>query len=59
MTSINNMGVLLQEMGKNEEALPYFREALEGRRRVLGDEHTDTLVSINSRGLLLKSIGKN
>ena len=37
-------------MGKNEEAEPYSREALEDRRRVLGDDHPRTLSSINNIG---------
>ena len=46
LISINNMGRLLQNQGKLGEAEPYLREALEGRRRVLGDDHADTLRSI-------------
>ncbi len=42
-------------IGKYEEAEVYFLEALEGKRRVLGDEHPETLNSINNmRGLLNK-----
>ena len=46
LTSISNMGRLLQSQGKLTEAEPYCREALEGRRRVLGDDHQSTLGSI-------------
>ncbi len=52
------MGFLLQLRGKLAEAEPYWREALEGRRRVLGDEHPHTLISINSMGGLLNSQGR-
>jgi hypothetical protein len=45
-------------MGKLEKAEPYFREDLEGMRRVLGDDHPDTLTSINNMGGLLYSQGK-
>ncbi len=48
------MGSLLREQGKLEEAMPYYIEALEARRRVLGDEHRSTLISINHIGNLLK-----
>jgi|CXWL01.1.fsa_nt_gi tetratricopeptide (TPR) repeat protein/tRNA A-37 threonylcarbamoyl transferase component Bud32 len=58
LTSIKNMGVLLQDQGKLEEAMPYLRESLEGRRRVLGDDHPDTLDSINNMGQLLEAQGK-
>ncbi len=44
--------------GKLTEAEPYFREALEGNRRVLGDDHASTLASNNSIASLLQSQGK-
>ena len=40
------------------EAQQYFREALEGGRRVLGDDHPDTLIWISNMGTLLMSMGK-
>ena len=52
------MGFQLQVQGKLAEAEPYYREALEKRRRVLGEEHPDTLSSINNMGLLLRDQGK-
>jgi tetratricopeptide (TPR) repeat protein len=52
--SINNMGLLLHDQGKLADAEPYYREALEQSRRVLGDGHLDTLVSMNNMGYLLK-----
>jgi tetratricopeptide (TPR) repeat protein len=58
LTSINNIGALLKSMGKLKEAELYYREALDGRRRVLGDDHPDTLRSINNIGFLYKSIGR-
>jgi hypothetical protein len=42
LASINNVGILLHTMGRYAEAEPYYREALEGNRRVLGDEHPHT-----------------
>ncbi len=53
------MGGLLRAQGKLAEAEPYCREALEKRRRVLGDEHPDTLISIHSMGCLLLAQGKH
>jgi tetratricopeptide (TPR) repeat protein len=52
------MGTLLNAMGKSAEAEPYFREALEGYRRALGDDHPATLRSINNMGYLLDSMRK-
>ena len=46
LTSISNMGTLLHDMGKLEQARPLFEEALQGRRETLGDRHPDTLMSI-------------
>ncbi|MBK8269927.1 MAG: serine/threonine protein kinase [Planctomycetes bacterium] len=58
LTSINKMGMLLQDQGKLGEAEPLYRESLKGRRRVLGDEHRDTIASINNMGLYLQLQGK-
>ena len=44
--------------GKLDEAEPYYREALEVYRQVLGDEHPYTLTSINTMGWLLQAQGK-
>ena len=56
LDSLNDMGFLLQKMGKLDEALPYYQEALEGMRRVLGDDHPSTLDAIGNMGTLLRSI---
>ncbi|HIG12339.1 MAG TPA: tetratricopeptide repeat protein, partial [Planctomycetes bacterium] len=46
------MGSLLHAQGKHDDAEPLYREALEGRRRTLGDEHHDTLDSLAWLGWL-------
>ncbi|MBL8878007.1 MAG: tetratricopeptide repeat protein [Phycisphaerales bacterium] len=58
LTSINNMGALLQAQGKPDQAEPYYLEALNQRRRVLGEEHPSTLSSINNMGYVLQARGK-
>ncbi len=58
LTSIDNMGVVLQAQGRLSEAERYYGEALDGRRRVLGDDHPHTLDSINNMGSLLERQGK-
>jgi tetratricopeptide (TPR) repeat protein/tRNA A-37 threonylcarbamoyl transferase component Bud32 len=58
LSSINQMGVLLDSQGKLEEAGRYYREALEKFRRVLGEEHSETLTSINNMGFLMWAEGK-
>ena len=57
--SIDKMGDLFHAMDKLAEAEPYHREALEARRRVLGDEHSDTLRLINNIGALLDILSRH
>ena len=55
---INNLGLLLEAMGKLEEARPLFEEAQQARRETLGDRDPSMLASINNLGLLLEAMGK-
>ena len=55
---INQLGVLLQKMGKLEEARLLFEEAVQARKETLGHRHPSTLISISNLGLLLKAMGK-
>ena len=45
-------------IGKNDESLVNYREALDVRRSVLGNTHPDTLASINSMGNVRRAQGK-
>ena len=55
LNSISNLALLLSDQGKLGEAEPLYREALDGLKRTLGDEHPSTLNSLfNFAGLLLK-----
>ena len=47
-----------RDLGLYDAALPLQERALETRRRVLGEEHPQTLASINQMGVLLDSQGK-
>ncbi|MCH8242827.1 MAG: serine/threonine protein kinase, partial [Planctomycetes bacterium] len=47
-----------QEIGLYERAMPLQAASLRTRRRVLGDDHPDTLGSINNMGVLLGVMGK-
>jgi hypothetical protein len=49
---------LLRAQGKFGDAEPLYLEALDGRRRTLGDSHPSTLFSINNLALLLQEQGK-
>ncbi len=47
-----------RQVGLLAPALPMQEEALNTRRFALGDDHPDTLESINNTGALLRSMGK-
>ncbi|TFH54313.1 MAG: tetratricopeptide repeat protein, partial [Methanothrix sp.] len=54
---LNEVANFHQDAGRYEGAEPLFRRALEGRERVLGKEHPDTLTSVNNLAALLYSKG--
>jgi serine/threonine protein kinase/Tfp pilus assembly protein PilF len=49
---------VLREIGRSDLALPHAEIALSIRRRVLGDEHPDTLASLNDYGRVLRMLGR-
>jgi serine/threonine protein kinase/Tfp pilus assembly protein PilF len=49
---------LYQRIGRYDDAYPLQESALATRRRTLGEEHPDTLASINSMGALLQLQGR-
>jgi tetratricopeptide (TPR) repeat protein len=53
----NQAGFYLKARGLYVSALPLYKEALEIRRRVLGNDHPDTATSINNIGGLYESMG--
>ncbi|HEX6812763.1 MAG TPA: tetratricopeptide repeat protein [Planctomycetota bacterium] len=55
---LNSVAGTLKELGLSELAMAPQTEALEIRRRWLGGEHEDTLISINGMGLLLQQQGR-
>jgi tetratricopeptide (TPR) repeat protein len=57
-TLLSNCGWFQDLQGKFEEAEAMHRRALEGREKVLGYEHRDTLTSVNNLGNVLSSQGK-
>jgi tetratricopeptide (TPR) repeat protein len=50
--SLNNLGVLLMDMGDLAAARPHLEQALEGLRRVLGNTHPRTAKSLNNLSVL-------
>ena len=45
-------------IGKYDEALVYYKEALDASRSILGNTNPDTLESINNMGSVLHAQGK-
>ena len=52
----NSLGIRMEDKVKYEEAKVFHLAALEGRTRVLGDEHKKTLGSLNNMGNLLHNM---
>jgi len=57
LTQVNNLGVTLVNLQRNEEAIPLLRGLVEARRRVLGDRHPETLkAEANLSSSLVRSV---
>ncbi len=54
----NNLGKLLMESRRFDEALPHLMECLERRRAVLGDDHPHTIITIANLGALYNNMGR-
>jgi len=49
---------MIISIGKYDEALVYYKEALDVSRSKLGNTHPDTLVSISNMGNVLRDQGE-
>jgi Tfp pilus assembly protein PilF len=58
LTSVNNLGLVLNNQGKYKEAEAIHRWALEGGEKVLRRHYPSTLTSVNNLGNVLASQGK-
>ena len=58
LNTIINLAYLLKEMGRVEEAIPLFREELEGQREMNGSTHEDTLGAALNLAELLDESGR-
>ncbi|OAL56153.1 hypothetical protein IQ07DRAFT_558137 [Pyrenochaeta sp. DS3sAY3a] len=58
LTSVNNLGLVLESQGKYEEAEAMHLRALAIREKALGREHPDTITSVSHLGSVLESQGK-
>ena len=59
LTTYGGLAVLLQSMGRLEDAEPFFRRDLEGSERVLGPEHPDTLTALHNLAGVLEAQGRS
>jgi hypothetical protein len=55
---MNNLAKTLGDQGKPDEAASMKREVLEKRKRILGDEHPDTISAMNNLAVILWDQGK-
>ena len=55
---MNAFASLLKKKGDYDRALPMYEECLARRKRVLGEDHPDTLTSLKGFALLFKNKGK-
>jgi tetratricopeptide (TPR) repeat protein/tRNA A-37 threonylcarbamoyl transferase component Bud32 len=54
----NTLAMTLLSLGRADVALPHADRALKLRRKVLGEDHADTIMSLNNYALLLKLLGR-
>jgi tetratricopeptide (TPR) repeat protein len=54
---LNLAGSFLEGSGDAAGALPLYRRALDSRERVLGNEHPNTLLSVNNLALCMRALG--
>lgn len=57
--ALNNLGFVLGELGEHVEAEALFREALEMKRKVLGDAHSEIAMGLNNVAFTLHDQGKH
>ena len=58
LEAVNNLALLLHQLGKLEEAEPFSKEKLAGCRASHGDGHPDTITAIDTLSQLLSDLGK-
>ncbi len=57
-TAMNNLGLFYSSLREHETALEWLSRALDGRRRLLGEDHVDTCNSLDNVGNVLLSLGR-
>ncbi len=56
LTALHNYGSLLVGRGHHTEAEAVLRDALAARRRLLGTDHPDTILTLSTLGVLLQDL---
>ncbi len=58
LDAISAYGSILRALERLEEALPYYEEAYEGRRRLHGPDDPGTLVTLSNLGFINRALGR-
>jgi tetratricopeptide (TPR) repeat protein len=58
-SSLNNLAGLYLSQGRNADAEPLYRQALEMERRLFSGDHPDVAISLNNLAGLYESQGRN
>ncbi|KAF2630604.1 TPR-like protein [Macroventuria anomochaeta] len=56
--AVHNLGDLYRDQGKLDKAETMYTQALDSKKKVLGEDHTSTLDTVNNLGLLYSDQGK-
>ncbi|NEO97585.1 MAG: tetratricopeptide repeat protein [Symploca sp. SIO2E9] len=57
-SSLNNLANLYQSLGRYEQAEPLYLQALDLRKRLLGEQHPDVASSLNNLAALYQFLGR-
>jgi tetratricopeptide (TPR) repeat protein len=56
--ALNNLALMLEQLGRRVEALPFARESVEVFRAALGDDHPEVALALANLGTLLARMGR-
>ena len=59
LNSANNLAIRLAELGEREQARALDEDTLTRRRRILGEDHPDTLDSADNLAIRLAALGEH
>jgi TPR repeat protein/CHAT domain-containing protein/exonuclease VII small subunit len=58
LTSLNNLAIIYQDLGRLSEALPWFEKGYRLSSEVLGEKHPYTLLSLNNLAVIYQDLGR-